>query len=110
MGHGDIQLDDVLCMFRRAGWAQEELIAQVVAMPDELLARRLWQDWFAFDCMTIWITAFWEKTEAAAMLDFYTSPELYLRMEKLALCDLVSKETAEMASQVADVIRIAAPW
>lgn len=102
-------LDDTLCMFGIAGWPLDDLFAQVAAFPDEVLARRFWNDW----CRgrpSIWIDAFWEgggNTEAFA---FYTSREMYERMERLALAEGTAPELAEKAMDVASVIHANADW
>ncbi|MBO9575476.1 MAG: hypothetical protein J7494_07065 [Sphingobium sp.] len=102
-------LDDVVCMFRLGGWPLDALLAQVTSAPAALIARRLWADW-CDGLESIWTTAFWEKSDNARMLDFYTSRELYDRMEALALSDHVTADLAAKASAVAGVIETSAHW
>ncbi len=102
-------LDDIVCMFSRGGWPLDDLLAQVMAVPDKLLAQRLWQDWCAElgefgDYGHIWITAFWDKAEKARMMAFYTSEPLRQRMQTLALSDIAKPEFCSKASAVFSVM------
>lgn len=102
-------LDDTLCMFGTAGWPLDDLFAQVAAFPDEVLARRFWNDW----CRgkhSIWIDAFWEDGGNTAAFNFYTSRVLYDRMVALVLSDDRPDELAAKASAVANVIEANADW
>lgn len=108
---GSNSVDDVLCMFRRGGWPLHDLLDQVAAAPDANLAERFWRDWchgLPQGDGSIWITAFWESHDNTAVFDFYTSPELYDRMEALALADDTDAERGAMASAVAGVIEASA--
>lgn len=111
IGSGHDSLDDVICMFRLAGWPLENLLDQVALTPDETLAQRLWQDW----CRGVvpgregvWITAFWESPDNTTVFDFYTSQELYAKIVALALADDTEAELAAKASAVASVIEASA--
>lgn len=100
-------LDDTICMFVLGGWPMEALVEQVMALPDDVLASRFWHDW----CRGrpgIWLTAFWE--DEAKILEFYTSPELYARMEALACSPETEKVLAEKALDVASLIVEHADW
>lgn len=97
-------LDDILCMFRLGGWPLQTLLDQVAAAPDAVLAQRLWQDWYAGVAPDIWITKFWPTTDARRVREFYTSLELYGRMEALALDDRVDPPLATKAAAVADLM------
>ncbi|UWQ78410.1 hypothetical protein K3725_13975 [Leisingera sp. S132] len=106
---GEDCLDDVLCMFGIAGWRLEDLFAQVLDIPAETLAERLWRDW-CIGRPSIWITAFWDNGGNSAAFAFYTSPVLYWRMADLALDDRTRPEIAEKALAVAGVIEQAVAW
>ncbi|HQS70538.1 MAG: hypothetical protein B7Y36_12745 [Novosphingobium sp. 28-62-57] len=101
-------LDDVICMFKLGGWALGELLEQVEAMPSEMLALRLWNDWCG-SCLpgleSIWLTTFWQGADSTEMLRFYTSDRLYAKMEALALGDGVDPAIAAKASAVAALMR-----
>lgn len=99
-------LDDVLCMFAIAGWPLEDLLDQVLGMPDAALAQRLWHDWCRFipGCGSIWITAFWERSGNTRVFEFYTSKNLLGRMEALALADETGPQIARQASDIVSVI------
>jgi len=106
-------LDDTICMFRLAGWPLESLLDQVGSAPEPALALRLWNDWCGGAVAgnyIIGITAFWEKPDNTAVFDFYTSRNLYDRMEALALNDETEQEVAAKASAVASVIEVYAEW
>ena len=109
---GNDALDDVICMFRLAGWPLEDLLDQVALTPDATLAQRLWHDWCR-GCVPgregVWITTFWESPDNTTVFDFYTSHELYAKMEALALADDTEAELAARASAVASVIEASAP-
>lgn len=99
-------LDDLLCLFGEAGWSLAELLDQASAWPDELLAERLWNDWCRrLGKRDIWITAFWSGAHRARVFAFYTSRELYERMEDLGLDDGTPAALSERALAVADTIR-----
>jgi len=105
-------LDDVICMFGLAGWTVDDLMKQVSSASDEDLARRFWNDW----CRgvvpgreRVWITAFWEGEGRSTAFNFYTSPELHGRMQKLALAKSTEPELAEKAFAVASVIEASEP-
>lgn len=101
-------IDDVICMFALGGWKLDDLLRQVEAVPSEHLAACLWYDWAgrcASGMENIWITAFWEREDAARMLAFYTSDALYEKMEVLALDDRTDPALADKASAVASIIR-----
>lgn len=97
---GDQPLDDVLCMFSRAGWAVEDLIGQLAAMPDAMLAHGLWRG----GCGGISISAFWKSPANTAVYEFYTSQALFDRMEALALADDTDPKLTAKAAAVADLI------
>lgn len=96
-------LDDVLCMFGNAGWPLGDLFAQVAAMPDEVIADRLWSDWCT-GRPDVWITTFWEGGRNTVAFDFYTSSTMRERMERVALAEATDPELAEKAMAVASVI------
>jgi len=78
--------DDILCMFRLGGWPLADLLDQVGSFPTAALAERLWHDWCAGVVPgreDIWLTAFWEEPDRAAVLAFTTSPALRARFEAL---------------------------
>jgi hypothetical protein len=105
--YGTDCLDDVLCMFRRAGWPLRDLLDQVASASDAILARRFWLDWAsncAPGCASIWITAFWEGDDGSTVFDFYTSPRMLERMETLALTDGTDATLALQALEVANII------
>lgn len=102
-------LDDVLCMFGLAGWPLEGLFAQVRAVPDAVLVRRLFSDW-CIGRPSVWITAFWADGGNATAFAFYTSREIYDRMERIALADDTPPALAEQALAVAAVIADNADW
>ena len=111
--HGTNALDDVLCMFRLGGWPMEDLLEQVAAFPDDVLAHRFWRDWCEHHVPgreAVWITPFWEAPDNTAAYDFYTSPEIHARMEALALADATDPELAAQASAVVGVIEAGADW
>jgi hypothetical protein len=106
-------LDDVICMFRLAGWPLAGLLDQVASFPDDILALRLWHDWFPggrSGYPNIWITTFWEQRDGTAAFDFYTSRAMYDRIEALALADDVDAALAAKASAVAELIEVSADW
>jgi hypothetical protein len=110
---GRDNLDDVVCMFRLAGWPLTDLLEQVASMPTPLLAQRFWHDWCA-GCVPgregVWITAFWEGSDPSTAFDFYTSPSLYDRMVSLGAAKDIDEELAAKASAVARVIEANADW
>ena len=102
MTETDPFLDDVLCMFGSAGWPLEDLFDQVLAVPDDVLIPRLWNDW----CVgrpTIWLTAFWEDEGNSAAYAFYTSDAIYKRAMTLAL---ESNGDPELAAKAWDVVMV----
>lgn len=110
---GRDNLDDVLCMFRLGGWPMEDLLEQVAAFPDHVLARRFWRDWCEHHVPgreAVWITAFWEAPDNTTAFDFYTSPSIHARMEGLALADETYPELATQASAVVGVIEAEVNW
>ena len=109
MSQGEDNLDDILCMFGIAGWPLQDLFDQVSAFPDEVLVRRFHRDW-CFGRPSIWITSFWEGGGNSAAFEFYTSRQLYERIERLALDPGTERELAEMAMRVASVIESFASW
>ena len=101
-------LDDVICMFRLAGWPLNDLTAQVEAASSEVLALRLWNDWCSWQAPgreSIWVTAFWNSPDNSNILVFYTSDGLYEKMASLALNDDTEPELAAKASAVASIMR-----
>jgi hypothetical protein len=100
-------LDDVLCMFRLAGWPLDDLLDQVASMPTRLLAERFWRDWCA-DCVPgredVWITAFWEGSDNSKVFGFYTSRWMRERFSSLAFSGDVDSELAAKAMAVAAII------
>lgn len=105
------RLDDVLCMFRLGGWPLDRLLEQLAAMPDALLAARLWHDWCEGTPPgreAVWITSFWSDADMAEVRTWYTSPLLLARMEALALADGTPSRLAEQALAVAEVIATSA--
>ena len=99
-------LDDILCMFTLGGWSLDDLLEQIRQMPDEALARRFHKDWCSEfgGYGSIWTTAFWDKSDGAQAMEFYTSDELRGRLEALALSDTCKEDVAQMASDVVSVI------
>lgn len=104
---GSDALDDVLCMFRLAGWPLTDLLEQVASMPTPLLAERFWRDWCA-DCVPgredVWITAFWKSPDNSEVFEFYTCPSMYERFSSLAFSDDTDRELAAKATAVAGII------
>lgn len=101
-------LDDVICMFRLAGWPLDDLTAQVETGSSEKLALRLWNDWCSGVVPgreSIWVTAFWNSPDQSRILAFYTSDGLYEKMASLALDDDTEPELAAKASTVASIMR-----
>lgn len=100
-------LDDTLCMFRLGGWQLDDLLSQVLAMPDEEIVGRLWRDWCeGFGaCGCVWTTNFWEKDDEARVSEFYKSDALHDRIEAIALSDNVDGEIAAKASDIVNVIK-----
>ncbi|MEO6218588.1 MAG: hypothetical protein ABIO86_21355 [Sphingomonas sp.] len=106
-------LDDAICMFSLAGWPLQSLLDHVASTSDEKLAQCLWRDWCSRRVPGhggVWITAFWESPDNSTVFDFYTSRNLYDRMEALALAEGPDPELAARASAVADVIEANASW
>ena len=103
-------LDETLCMFRRGGWQLDDLLAQVLAMPDEDIVGRLWQDWCdgfgAYGYVST--TNFWQTADAARVRDFYESDALRNRLESIALSDSAVADIAAKASDLVSVIERAA--
>lgn len=106
-------LDDTICMFRRAGWPLKDLLDQVAATADVILAQRFWNDW----CKgvvpgreAVWLTAFWDEPDKTTAFNFYTSDVLYRRMERLAFSDGTEPDVATKAFAVAGVIEASARW
>ena len=99
-------LDETLCMFRLGGWQLDDLLAQVLAMPDEEIVGRLWQDWCdGFDEYGyVRTTAFWEKGDEAHVSEFYKSEALRDRIEATALRDSVETSLEKKASDLVTVI------
>lgn len=99
-------LDDTLCMFRRGGWQLSDLQTQVLAMPDEEIVGRLWQDWCdGYDAYGyVWTTAFWKKDDEASVSEFYKSDALRDRIEAIALSDSIDTDLAKKASDLFNVI------
>lgn len=99
-------LDDTLCMFRLGGWQLSDLLAQVLAMPEDEIVGRLWQDWCdgydAYGC--VWKSAFWKKDDEASVSAFYKSDALRDRIEAIALCDSIPTALAKKASDLFSVI------
>jgi hypothetical protein len=108
--HEDDALDDVLCAQRLGGWSLAGLLDQVAAVADAKLAARFWHDWCRWnvDGGSVWITSFWESPDNTTVHEFYTSRQMYTRMETLALADETEIEIAKMASSVAGIIEISA--
>lgn len=105
--NGGERLDDLLCMFRLGGWGLADLLDQVAAVGDAVLAECLWRDWCegcAPGRESVWITAFWDTPDNSTVFDFYTSSALRNRMEALALGDRVDPQLAAKACAVVDVI------
>ncbi len=102
-------LDDVLCMFGIAQWPLDDLLTQVFDLPDTVLVPRLWTDWCT-GRPCIWINAFWERDESETVFNFYSSRDMYNRMERLGLSEDFPLEMAHKARAVADVIRAQARW
>lgn len=101
-------LDDTICMFALGGWSVDDLFAQVLNSPDDVLARRFWHDWCSFPGPgSIWITAFWEGSGGTAAFSYYTSEALYVRMSALGLNEETAPELAGKALDVAGVIETA---
>lgn len=102
-------LDDSLCMFALAGWRLEDLLEQVLAAPDHVLAERFWRDWcqYGYGGRSIWTTVFWETLNRRRMLEFYTSQALYDRMARLGLADGTEPGIAGRALAVAYAIEAA---
>jgi hypothetical protein len=101
------RLDAALCMFRLGGWPLDRLLEQLDAMPDALLAERLWRDWCEsapFGREAVSLTSFWPECAADKVRAWYTSPGLHARMEALALADETPPDLAEQALAVAEVI------
>ncbi|MFS8047824.1 hypothetical protein [Rhizobium sp. BR 314] len=106
-------LDDVVCMFRLAGWDLRDLFDQIVALPDAKLAQCLWIDWCSWPAPGhegIRLTVFWEHPDNAIAFQFYTSRNLHEKMEALALADDTDTDLAAKASAVASIIESNAPW
>lgn len=109
IGHGNEPLDDLLCMFRLAGWPLGGLVEQVASMPTTVLTERLWQDWCAHHVPgreAIWVTAFWESPDSEAVFDFYTSAPLHERISSLGLSETGDTELAAKAMAVANIIEL----
>ncbi len=102
-------LDDVLCMFGQADWPLEDLFQQVWETPDDVLVRRLWSDWCTAK-PAIWTTAFWDNGRNSKAFEFYTSRQLYDRMERLALGETAPPDLAKKAFDIASVIQDSAFW
>lgn len=101
-------LDDVVCMFRLAGWSLDDLKAQLESTSSQTLALRLWNDWCAWPLPGsegIWVSAFWQSPEDRDILDFYTSDRLYEKMASLALDDDTQPDLAAKALDVVCVMR-----
>lgn len=100
-------LDAVLCMFRLGGWPLDRLLEQLDAMPDALLAERLWRDWCEGSPPgreAISLTSFWPDNAVDEVRTWYTSPRLRVRMEALAFANDTPPDLAEHALAVAEVI------
>jgi hypothetical protein len=99
-------LDDIICMFTLGGWQLDDLLSQVLSLPDEQLVERLWQDWCCEfgEYGEIAVTSFWEKPEKARAQEFYLSEQLRRRLEALALSDTIDAEAAAKTSAVVSVI------
>lgn len=105
--HGRGPVDETLCMFALAGWPVEELIEQLDAMPDALLAEALWRDWCKGSAPgreAVWVTSFWKGDDASTVYRFYMSDRLRERMTALAMAEDMPSDTAEKALAVAAVI------
>lgn len=104
-------LDDIICMFRLAGWPLEDLLEQVGSNSDVVVAQRLWNDWcngVVPGRESVWITAFWDDPDKTTVFDFYTSKSLYIRMESLGFADESEPEISTKALAVAGVIEASA--
>ncbi|MDU8943849.1 hypothetical protein [Ovoidimarina sediminis] len=99
-------LDDILCMFGIAGWPLDDLFAQVLEAPDEILIPRLWDDW-CIGRPQIWLTEFWEGGGNSAAYDFYTSDAIYDRAVAFGLDESAPAALARKARDVASVIESA---
>lgn len=99
-------LDEVICMFTLGGWQLDDLLSQVMAMTDEQLLERLYQDWCGTfgDYGKIDVTEFWEKPDKARVREIYTSEQLRQRLETIALSDSLDAGIAAKASAVVSVI------
>lgn len=98
----DHYLDDVMCMFARAGWQPEGLFGQVMAWPDAVLTTRLWGDWHTPRGPRIWTTSFW--LDEAVPRAFYTSAALCDRMLGIGMDKATPKEISDKALDVAQAI------
>lgn len=106
-------LDAALCCLGRGGWPLAELFVQILEHDPAKLAQRLWNDWChgrALGREGIWITSFWDDADQPAMLQFYTSRDLYDRVERVALADESGSDLAAKASAVAAIIEWNADW
>ena len=100
-------MDEVLCMFRLAGWPLTDLLEQVASMPTPLLAERFWRDWCADHVPgreDIRITPFWKSPDNSEVFEFYTSRSMYERFSSLALSGDTDRELALKAMAVAGII------
>ena len=106
-------LDDVICLFELGGWPLTDLLDQVSAMSDAVLAQCFWRDWCS-GCAPgregVRTSTFWTRyVDSVAAHNFYTSQDMYDRMKALALADDTDPELAEKALVVAGIIETCAP-
>ena len=77
------RFDDVLCMFGLAGWPLDDLFAQVMELPTEALAARLWADWNWGGKPEFELSYFWEEDQLPRVRAFYLSGNLRRKVNEL---------------------------
>ncbi|WP_323772284.1 hypothetical protein [Antarctobacter sp.] len=102
-------LDDIFCMFARAGHDMTRILDRVWGWPDGALVTRLHADWcHRGGGIWLWHTAFWDSDRpglakaSAQVTDWYRGPLLQERCFDICLDETQSEAIQAMAGQLYD--------
>ncbi|MCP5086097.1 MAG: hypothetical protein GY952_04755 [Rhodobacteraceae bacterium] len=95
-------IDDVLCTFANAGFEASEMTTELMKWSDVELVSKLWLDWISWGKPNIWRTAFWDENTSNAkhVTQWYHSPELQQKAERVTLAENVTPEEKTKAQAV----------
>lgn len=98
-----LPVDSVLCMIANSGLDILPFLAQLDALPDNLLADLLHNDWQAVSGLSIWRTPFWQDVpQRQTVWNWYTGPALEARMwDAAAKGNMRALEVAECIARSA---------